>query len=322
MHKSEKTNNSRTDHKFIKNDSIYSLRLARDISETERLAARIAEPADYFQGVRAKGSVLPENILCFKRLSASGLRHTTNPPDQHHRCIVVTAVRGTGRLCLDAASIFLNEGQAQFIAPFQFHSYMDLQPEAICWIFLSFEIPSLQGIDPLRLSRPRTLGATEWVLLREILQCWLTPERHALLPLHAGLFLARLAEAGSSKKLFPVSAPHSGAAWLARLNSQILSRLDRPLGLAQLADALGSSESRLRAKFRQITGGSLGRHLRQLRLQKACGLLCNTTIPVNGVATQCGFDSVYTFSRTFKDACGVSPRTYRNQSLEGAGATD
>lgn len=272
-------------------------------------------PTNYYQGISANSVALPDNILCFTRRSAEALQHTSLlQPDRHHRCVLVTAMRGSGRLCLDATSLLLNEGQTQFIAPFQFHSYTELPPEPFCWVFLTFEIASMVEIEPLRSSPPRTLGPTEWVLLREILQCWLNPKKHSLLSIHVGLFLARLAAMESSSLNHPSpSKSDSGADWIARVNSHILPRLDHPLGLKQLARALGSSESHLRAKFKRITGGSLGRHLRQLRIQKACSLLRNTVFPIGEIADQCGFDSVYTFSRTFKAECTVSPRAYRQR---------
>ena len=287
-----------------------------------RLASLIPAPKNYYNGASGHCGGLPENILCFARHRASELSGAPNrqSSQQHHRCVLVTAIRGTGRLCLDAENFVIHEGQTQLIAPFQFHSYMEVQPEQICWIFVTFEISSAAEIEPLRSSRPRTLGPTEWMLLREILHCWLDADRHALLSLHLGLLLARLCTIG------PATAPRShrnranpGADLIADINSYVLPRLDQPLGLKQLAHALGHSESHLRAKFRQTTGGGLGSHLRRLRIQKACRLLRITGLRIGAIADQCGFDSVYSFSRTFKAACGASPRAYRQGAMAMVG---
>jgi len=291
-----------------------------DLVEIRRVASRIQNPTNYFQGVNMPSGALPEKILCFVRHRAEALQHTPyQQPEQHHRCVLVIAASGSGRLCLDADHVALNEGQVLLIAPFQFHSYfMEERPEPICWIFLTFEIRSMGEIEPLRSSSPRTLGPTEWMLLREILQCWLDPKRHALLSLHLGLFLARLAAMKAPASKRSQKSPSGTAAdWIARVNSRVLPRLDRPLNVKQLAQELGNSESHLRAKFRRITGHSLGRHLRHLRIQKACSLLQSTALSVGEIAEQCGFDSVYSFSRTFKVECGVSPRAYRQGSAQG-----
>jgi AraC-like DNA-binding protein len=283
-----------------------------DLQEIRRLSSLIPDPTNYYNGAAGSWGVQPENILCFARHHAAGLLGAQQSSHQHHRCVLVTALNGTGRLCLDADNFILHEGQSQLIAPFQFHSYMDVQPEQICWIFVTFELSLTAGIEPLSSSRPRTLGPTEWILLREIIHCWLQADRHALLSLHLGLLLARLLTIGpaaSSPSHRNLANP--GADLIAELNSYVLPRLDQPLGLTQLAHALGHSESHLRAKFRKTTGGGLGGHLRRLRVQKACRLLRLTGLRIGAIADQCGFDSVYSFSRTFKTACGISPRAYR-----------
>lgn len=289
-----------------------------DLQEIRQLASEIPEPTDYFGGADSDCGILPDNILCFARYHASQLLDAPNQPSsqQHHRCLLVTAVTGSGRLCLDADNCVLHEGQTQLISPFQFHSYMEIQPEQICWVFVTFEIASMAEIELLRSLRPRFLGPTEWILLREIIQCWLQKDRRALLPLHLGLLLARLCAIGPST--FPRShrvGANLNADLIADINTYVLRRLDQPLGLKRLAQALGHSESHLRAKFRQATGGGLGAHLRRLRIQKACRLLRLTTLGIGEISDQCGFDSVYSFSRTFKTICHISPRGYRNRAL-------
>jgi len=218
-------------------------------------------------------------------------------------------VQGAGQVCVNAETFALNEGQAQLICPFQFHSYTGVQSGELCWIFVTFEILTAAEIEPLRSRPSRLLGPTEMVLLREIVQCWLCEERRPLLPHHLGLLLRRLSALPS--RLLARNRPNMEADLMARVNRFVLPRLDQPLQIKQLAAALGESESHLRAKFRLSTGGSLGRHLRQLRLQKACQLLHTTGLNITEIAERCGFDSVYSFSRTFKTECGVSPRAYR-----------
>ena len=59
------------------------------------------------------------------------------------------------------------------------------------------------------------------------------------------------------------------------------------------------------AQFRMLTGGSFGHHLRELRITKACSLLHGTALSITQIAEQCGFESVYSFSRTFKTGIGL-----------------
>lgn len=289
-------------------------------SEIRQHATAIPEPKDYFEGSSIPVDGLPGKILCFARHRAEGLLSTpSHKANQHHRCVLLFAVQGSGRICLDADNFLLNEGQAQLIAPFQFHSYLELRSRELCWIFVTFETLALGVIEALRSSPARTLGTTEAILLRELILCWLDAGRHSLLPLHLGLLLGRLAEIKTPPlKTLTRIRQNSDADLIARINSYVLPRLDQPLGLHQLAHALGDSESHLRAKFRSATGGSLGRHLRQLRLQKACSLLYSSSLSIGEIGECCGFESVYSFSRAFKAGYSVSPRAYRLSAREDA----
>jgi transcriptional regulator GlxA family with amidase domain len=91
-----------------------------------------------------------------------------------------------------------------------------------------------------------------------------------------------------------------------------------PQGVKQLAAALGISASHLRARFRVSCGVSIGRHLRSLRLEKACGLLRLSQHRVTEIAEQCGFSSIYSFSRAFHSAYGRSPLGYRHEGRSSA----
>jgi transcriptional regulator GlxA family with amidase domain len=132
-----------------------------------------------------------------------------------------------------------------------------------------------------------------------------------LLALLLALLLAKLCRRA------PAPGPRARAAaaaapGLALQVNQLAQRHRDRLGVKEMAHALGISPSHLRARFRVSTGVSIGRHLRRLRLDKACGLLRLTPNRVSEVAEQCGFHSIYHFSRAFQQTYGVSPRAYRH----------
>ena len=98
---------------------------------------------------------------------------------------------------------------------------------------------------------------------------------------------------------------------VSRVN-QLALRKGELLSAKEIARSLGISVSHVRARFRASCGVSLGRHLRRLRLEKACGLLRLSQSRVFEVAEQCGFASIYSFSRAFRVAYGISPLGYRH----------
>ena len=48
------------------------------------------------------------------------------------------------------------------------------------------------------------------------------------------------------------------------------------------------------------------------RIQQASHLLIDSDLPINRIAELYGYDSLYFFSRQFKQVTGLSPRAYAN----------
>lgn len=284
------------------------------LKKIERLSRRVAKPASYLRGRTSEHSMVPRNIICFVRRDAAAL---TQPhfksPDQHHRFVLIAAIHGTGEVGIDARRFLLREGQAQLIFPFQFHSYLSVRPARICWIFVTFEMEKKNSLDLLRSSPPRDLGAVETELLAGVIRNWTEGEPPELLQLQLALLLTRFTAHKPGKGANGGDGVRRDEDILFQVNRHLLARIERPIAIKTMAAALGLSESHLRRRFRVATGLSLGRHVRELRLQRSCGLLQDGALSVGEVAGRCGFDSIYSFSRAFKNSLGLSPRGYRSR---------
>jgi len=283
------------------------------LKRLERLSHSVPDPNSYLRGWTARNPILPENILCFVRRDADLLAmRRLRPRDQHHRFVLIVAVQGTGKVCIDVDSFTLREGQAQLVFPFQFHSYNSIQPARICWIFLTFEMEKETDIEALRSSPSRDLDKSELALLAEIIRAWNTGDPPPLLQHQLAILLGRL----SGRKIRSIrhqkrNVEARDGSILVQVNQHIMARLDQPIVIKSMATALGHSESHLRRLFRLATGLSLGRYVRELRLQRACKFLRDSSLTIGDVAAKCGFDSIYSFSRAFKNGLNISPREYR-----------
>ncbi|HEY4337380.1 MAG TPA: AraC family transcriptional regulator [Puia sp.] len=87
--------------------------------------------------------------------------------------------------------------------------------------------------------------------------------------------------------------------------------LENPLELKELMRQLPMSYSKFRKIFKEVTGEAPNQYHLNLRLDKARELLSTTNLNVTEVAYSLGFDSVFYFSRLFKNKNGVSPKSYR-----------
>lgn len=74
---------------------------------------------------------------------------------------------------------------------------------------------------------------------------------------------------------------------------------------------LPAGYSKLRKDFKTHTGLSPNQYQLNLRLEKAKELLLHTSLSVNEIAYQTGFESVFYMSRIFKKKIGMAPRSFR-----------
>ncbi len=78
----------------------------------------------------------------------------------------------------------------------------------------------------------------------------------------------------------------------------------------------GLSYSHFRKLFRAYYGVSPHQQLCDMRLQRARDLLLTTALPVSEIARQCGYSSIYLFSRMFKAHSGMSPALFRQSAQQ------
>lgn len=99
------------------------------------------------------------------------------------------------------------------------------------------------------------------------------------------------------------------------LNEAIRKNMGNPnLKMEELGESVGLSRVQLYRKVKAITGLSPVELLRQMRLQQAYGLLCNTTKTVGEIAYEVGFGTPGYFSKCFKQQYGKYPTDVRAES--------
>jgi len=114
-------------------------------------------------------------------------------------------------------------------------------------------------------------------------------------------------------------AGHPDANWLRALEDpQIGAALQlmhaepgRPWRVPTLATHVGMSRSAFAARFSDLVGDTPMNYLTRWRLQKAAALLRESTISIDDIATQIGYDSPAAFGKAFRRTIGTPPATYR-----------
>ena len=87
--------------------------------------------------------------------------------------------------------------------------------------------------------------------------------------------------------------------------------VEERLGMAELTAKLGVSSDKLERSFRSELAISPNGYYRRLRLKRAADLLAHSTLAVRDVALACGFASMSSFARAFREEHGHPPKLAR-----------
>ncbi|MEZ5039312.1 MAG: tetratricopeptide repeat protein [Saprospiraceae bacterium] len=86
---------------------------------------------------------------------------------------------------------------------------------------------------------------------------------------------------------------------------------DPRFGLKELCQEVGVSHSHLHRKLSSLTGQSVSKFIRNIRLEKAKSLLLDSNLTITAVAYDTGFKDPDYFFRVFKQAFDLTPNEYR-----------
>jgi len=113
----------------------------------------------------------------------------------------------------------------------------------------------------------------------------------------------------SAEKYAPVQLEDS---FLLKIKNVLEQHLSDPnFEIEVLCKALGMSHSQIFRKVKALTGNSISRFVRTIRLHKAQELLRNSNLNISEIAYEVGFTSLSYFSRTFQAEFGQSPSEFR-----------
>ncbi len=289
--------------------------------QTMRLLRDPARVEDYFGGEVIDWKQVPNQLQLFARRTLTQLHGGAAKTFAHSQCVIIAAISAGGALRIDGVPVRLNTGDALLIFPYQTHFFYQLDQPEVDWLVLQFSLGNLLPWSELRgKSVPltsRALGLLEELSISRVKRAGDAVLSNVQEGAHAYHVL--------SEMLGQVGGAHPGApvdldSIYAKVSDYTLRHEKERFTMAQMATALGYSEGHLRQRFREKYAMSLGRFLQKVRLDKAAAMLRNGDTAVSTVAVECGFDSVYSFSRAFKNGFGLSPRAYRLRE-GGAGAS-
>lgn len=290
-----------------------------DCSSPEWLAcckaagAIACHPRDYFTGLPDPDLVIPRNILLFSRREAMDLDRGT----AHHRFLLIINLEGEGSVMVDDAVARLKPGTALLVTPFQFHHYARFSGKRLHWLFLTFEVDDVEAFAALR-GQVLALFPLQVACLRQMVERYVTLEGSGAASPEITLLAAVLLEEFRRRVSRVTQEEPVSRRLIQDVALYVHRQATRPIRIPDVAREMGLSESHLRARFRALAGIGLGAYIQRSRLHRAGAMLLASEFRVKEIAERCGYDSIYSFSRAFRRAMGVSPCAYRKSGGVGA----
>lgn len=100
------------------------------------------------------------------------------------------------------------------------------------------------------------------------------------------------------------------------ITEYILQNLSGDLSVQTMCRRFAVSKSELYRILRRQAPDGIARYVRQIRFERACDLLRNTSKPLWKIAAEVGYDNPDYFLRAFKKETGLSAGKYRRQLRE------
>lgn len=252
----------------------------------------------------------PTDVLLYVRKTKHMLQQEALQNRSHHRAVLAFNLQTSGQVHVDNLALPFAPGQALVILPYQFHHFSQLASPHLRWLFCTFELPTRAFLEPLKNwvvdTGEKTRNTLE-TLLKEWRQCQSELDAEQL-----QIVLVRLLVSLKQDRQTTTHQAAEPADNLIRsINRLMAGSGGRTVVVADLAKAIGLSESRLRFLFKEAAGIPLGSYIQNYRINRAMNMLQTTQHSISHISEEAGFGSPQAFSRIFKKEVGQTPRSYR-----------
>ena len=270
---------------------------------------RIVEPATYYAGTPDVELPLPGNVLIASRFPGK-MPSTTK--SSHRRFLLLLVFEGRNcEAIVDGIRYRIRPGEAFLIFPWQLHYFFP--GEDFRWLYLTFEMPGTSILEPLR-GKISIIPENAYKYLEILTGTYKGARKGGIsytseIVLLSTLILNSLLTAEKTTRA--KTDPGEEKIFVDKVNRYVAGNIGRKLSVGKLAKIFSLSESHFRTLYRQRMGESIGSYINKSKLLRAKSLLAASDMDIGGIAIECGFGDIYSFSRFFSKNAGESPRKFR-----------
>ena len=95
------------------------------------------------------------------------------------------------------------------------------------------------------------------------------------------------------------------------IHKYLNDHLDQHITIESLSRQFCVNPTTIKTVFRETFGNSVAAHTREHRMEKAAGLLKESSLSLAEIATAVGYRNQSKFTQAFKESYGVLPKDYR-----------
>lgn len=179
---------------------------------------------------------------------------------------------------------------------------------------------SLAGLrfrrEPYSLTSGEVYGALLAPLFDEIRQEHITQDEHSSLIILGNLLkISAILLRYVPKDTSPESKDSANTRTIQKALELVYYHYNEPLTVTQAASLCGYGKSNFSRLFKESVGVSFHSYLNEFRVKNVCELLTGTRIPLDEIASACGFSDAKSLCRIFRAHMGSTPGEYRKHGL-------
>ena len=228
-------------------------------------------------------------------------------PVHLHRCYeLIIVTDGEMTVSVAGNEHTLTRGKAIFIFPHQLHSLISEHSNCIVFIF------SQKLINSFSTKYSSKIPVTPVFLLSEGLYERAIAVRADESHISLKGFLYSIAAELEANSDFAIATQEKGGL-LAKIFAFVDANFKSDCSLTTAARSLGYDHAYISRYFSHTAGISYNTYVNRVRLNHAGYLLSSSEISILSCSIECGYRSLRTFNRNFKEYYGISPAEYRAQ---------
>lgn len=226
------------------------------------------------------------------------------PPHLHGKFELVVLLEGSMSVHIDGQEHVLAPGEAALIFPNQVHSFDSQSAHHVLFIFSSKLIAAFASKYEKRLP-----VNNRFALPDEMVRALLALEEDSSNIRIKGVLYSVCAHFEQTARYREVTGEQKNLLYSIFRFVEQSYKTDCTLQAA--AHTLGYDMAYLSRYFKKATGMSYNAYVNACRLSWAAYLLHNGTDSILACSIECGYPSLRTFNRNFKDYYGMTPQEYR-----------